>query len=425
MDHVAHLSMAYLLSALLLVHVRCSLSILLVLLHEGRRRRRMLLERSFAATALTLHLAPRTWRYRECWMRVRSKEWWERVVLKEFTDDEWREHFRMRRASFDKLCVLMTRTLSPRDVTVRAPIPLQMRVAIALYKLSTCAEYRLIAARFGVHKSTVKKFVYSFCKGVVACVIRGLIRAPDAEEARGIARRFEQKFGIPQVVGCIDGTHVPVLPPRDGYKDFMNRGGWPSYVLQAVVDDAYRFWNINCKMPGCAHDSNVLRQSVLFEQAQLLPKEPREISGVSVNLFILGNPAYPLTDWLIKGYTDSTHMTPQQESFNFYVNSARTTTATAFSRLKSRWKVLIKRSDFHYTFTPNVIATCCALHNFCENEKEALNPAWTEEAAALERGFPQPAVRSYNGSDSPDGQRVRVALTDYLQANLPLRQSAF
>ncbi len=31
------------------------------------------------------------------------------------------------------------------------------------------------------------------------------------------------------------------------------------------------------------------------------------------------------------------------------------------------------RSDFHYTLTPNVIATCRALHNFCEEEKENVN----------------------------------------------------
>ncbi|XP_029960894.1 protein ALP1-like [Salarias fasciatus] len=425
MDNVANLSIAYFLSALLFVQMRCTLSVLLILLREGRRHRRMLMECSSAATAVMLHFAPRTSRYRECWMRVRSKDWWERVVLKEFTDAEWREHFRMSRRSFDKLCGLMEQTLSPQDVTVRAPIPLQMRVAIALFKLSNCAEYRVIANQFGVHKSTVKKFVYSFCKGMVSSVIHSLIQAPAAEEARAIARRFEQKFSIPQIVGCIDSTHIPVLPPRDGYKDFMNRNGWPSYVLQAVVDDTYRFWNINCKMPGCAHDASVLRQSVLFDQAQLLPKEPRELSGVSVNLFILGNQAYPLLDWLMKSYADSPHVTPQQESFNDCLRSARTTMEIAFSRLKSRWKVLIKKSDFHYTFTPSVIATCCALHNFCENEKEMVSPSWTEEAAALEHGLPQPGVRSYSGSDSSDGQKIRLALTDYLQANAPLRKSVF
>ncbi|KAK0146637.1 Protein ALP1-like [Merluccius polli] len=295
----------------------------------------------------------------------------------------------------------MEGVLKPEDVTVRAPVPLEMRVAIVLYKLASCAEYRVVANQFGVHKSTVKKFVYMFCKGMVSSVIHNFIKVPTAEEAIGIARRFEQKFSIPQII---------VLLPSDGYKDFANRKGWPSYVLQAVVDDMYRLWNINCMMPGCAHNANVLRQSTLFSQAHFLPKEPREI-----NHFLLGDPAYPLMDWLIKGYTHSPNITPEQE----------TTVEIAFGRLKSHWSVLLKRSDFHFTFTPHIITTCCALHNFCEDEKESVNPTWTEEAARLALDMPQPGVRAFNTSDNTTGQRIRTTLTDYLSANFPLRQRYF
>ncbi|XP_061586881.1 uncharacterized protein LOC133451756 [Cololabis saira] len=357
-------------------------------------------------------------------MRVRSKDWWERVVLKEFSDEEWKENFRMSRRTFDKLCGLMSCVLKPEDVTVRAPVPLQMRVAIVLYKLASCSEYRVVANQFGVSKSTVKKFVYIFCKGMVSSVLQKIIVVPTAEEASAIARRFEQKFHIPQIIGCIDGTHIPVLPPSEGYKDFVNRKGWPSYVLQAVVDDTYRFWNISCKLPGSAHDANVLRHSALFSHADQLPKGLREINGVAINHFLLGDPAYPLMEWLIKGYTHSPRITPEQESFNVYLSSARTTVEIAFGRLKSRWRVLLKRSDFHFTFTPHVIATCCALHNLCEDEKDSVNPTWTDEAAALAADLPQPGARAHN-TDTAGGQNIREVLTDYLSTNFPLRRPLF
>ena len=127
-------------------------------------------------------------------------------------------------------------------------------------------------------------------------------------------------------------------------------------------------------------------------------------------------------DWLIKGYAHSPNITPEQESFNAYLSSARTTAETAFERLKSRWRVLLKRSDCHFTFTPHVVGACCALHNFCENEKESVNPIWTEEAAALALDLPQPGLRAFNTSDNANGQRIRAALTDYLSANFPLRR---
>ncbi|XP_060786282.1 putative nuclease HARBI1 [Neoarius graeffei] len=400
----------------------------IMIVEEGRRHRQMILDAAYQTTDAFIQLnrqvlLPHV--SRSCWMRVRSKDWWERVVLKEFTDSEWKENFRMSRSSFNRLCTLMQDVMRPNDLTVRAPIPLQMRVAIVLYKLASCAEYRLIANQFGVHKSTVKKFVYAFCKGMVATIIHQLIKVPTAEEASAIARRFEEKFLIPQIIGCIDGTHIPLLPPSDGYKDFVNRKGWPSYVLQAVVDDMYRFWNINCQMPGCAHDANVLRQSALFTAAHQLPKEPRDINGTSINLFLLADPAYPFMTWLMKGYTHSPRLTAEQESFNVYLSSARTTVEIAFGRLKSRWRVLMKRSDFHFTFTPHVIATCCALHNFCELQKETVNPVWIDEADRLGHQLPQPIARAHNAPEDSSAQAVRHALTDYMAANFPLRRPLF
>jgi len=41
-------------------------------------------------------------------------------------------------------------------------------------------------------------------------------------------------------MGAIDGTHIPVTAPSEGKKDYTNRKGWDSMVLQAVVDDNLR-----------------------------------------------------------------------------------------------------------------------------------------------------------------------------------------
>src|SRR4029434_2694863 len=151
-------------------------------------------------------------------------------------------------------------------------------------------------------------------------------------------------------------------------------------------------------------------------------QEPREIDGVSIGHFLLGDPAYPLIDWIMEGYTHSPNITPEQESFNVYLSSARTTVEIAFGRLKLRWRVLMKRSDFHFSFTPKVIATCCALHNFCENEKEVVNHNWSAEATTLAAVLPQPAVHANSHADDTNGQTIRDALTEYMSENFPLRR---
>ena len=211
------------------------------LIMERRRRRRRIMENLIQTNNMLLHFATVPQRsQRTVWMKSRNRVFWERDVLTLFDDEDWKANFRMTRKSFNKLCGIMEGVMKPEKVTVRAPIPLEMRVAIVLYKLASCAEYRVVANQFGVHRSTVKKMVYQFCNGMVTSALGHFIKVPTTEEAIGIATRFEQKFNIPQIIGCIDGTHIPVLPPSDGYKDFVNRKGWPSYVLQGVVDDMYR-----------------------------------------------------------------------------------------------------------------------------------------------------------------------------------------
>lgn len=126
----------------------------------------------------------------------------------------------------------------------------------------------------------------------------------------------------------------------------------------------------------------------------------------------------------MKGYPHTAAITPQEESFNFYLSAARTSVEIAFGRLKARWRVLLKRSDFHYTFTPFVAVTCCALHNFCEREQEILNSTWMDEATSLESNTPQPASRPHPPSRTTDAA-VRRTLTEYLARNFQLRtQSA-
>lgn len=64
----------------------------------------------------------------------------------------------MSRHNFCHLVAAVAPFMSPCENYVRTPVPLDKRVAMALYKLASCGEYRIVANQFGVHKSTVKKF---------------------------------------------------------------------------------------------------------------------------------------------------------------------------------------------------------------------------------------------------------------------------
>lgn len=180
---------------------------------------------------------------RSIWMKPRSNHFWNEIVLCTYTDSDWLESFRMCQETLNELCFLLQPALEPKPLLLksREPVSVQKQVAVALYKLGSCAEYRVVGNVFGIHKSTVKKCLYRVVNAINNLMMKDFLKMPDIFEASEIVMNFERISHIPQIIGCIDGSHIPILAPSEGYRDFVNRKGWPSYVLQAVVDDKCRY----------------------------------------------------------------------------------------------------------------------------------------------------------------------------------------
>ncbi|XP_031327606.1 protein ALP1-like [Photinus pyralis] len=332
----------------------------------------------------------------------------------------------MSKSSFLWLCDQLRNRLLPCEnyVKTREPVSVEKQVAITLYFLGSCAEYRVVANAFGVHKSTVWKCVHRVVNTINSVLMDSCVNMPNSVECDDISFQYEKTTHIPNLIGAIDGTHIPILPPADGYRDFVNRKGWPSMILQAVVDHSYRFRNINCKSPGSSHDAAVFQQSVLFkQQEQLIPKKCIDINGVNVPFMIMGDPAYPLLPWLLKGYTKSARLTPEEESFNVYLNAGRVSVEIAFGRLKARWRCLLKRLDIHYSFVPQIVSACCILHNIVESRKEAYVVQWEKAVMEAEVIFPQPRINTSREREHFSGHTIRDTIKNYLASNFPLRKT--
>ncbi|XP_071581132.1 uncharacterized protein, partial [Temnothorax nylanderi] len=247
------------------------------------------------------------------------------------------------------------------------------------------------------------------------------LRMPNEVEASEIASRFERISHIPQIIGCIDGSHIPILAPSEGYRDYVNRKGWPSFNLQAVVDDKCRFIDICIRHPGNTYDAAVFKDSNLYRNVKnIIPQNTRNINGLEVPYFIVGDPAYPLLPWVMKGYPGT--VTAEQESFNVYLNSARVAIEMAFGRLKGRWRILLKRIDVNYLFVPNITSACCILQNWLETKNEAFIQQWLNDVAEAQIIYQQPMDMGNRERDDITGSRIRQHLTDYLSTHYPLRK---
>jgi len=184
---------------------------------------------------------------RRIWMKHRSYHFWNHIVLNTYDEAQWLEYFRMRKETFDILCNILKSKLEVKVLLLksREPLSVEKQVAVALYKLASCAEYRVVGNIFGIHKSTVKKCLYKVVNAINNVMMKNYLYMPNEFEAVEIANNFEKICHIPQIIGCIDGSHIPILAPVDGYRDYVNRKGWPSYNLQAVVDDKCRYITSN------------------------------------------------------------------------------------------------------------------------------------------------------------------------------------
>uniref|UniRef100_A0A672HPZ2 DDE Tnp4 domain-containing protein n=1 Tax=Salarias fasciatus TaxID=181472 RepID=A0A672HPZ2_SALFA len=348
------------------------------------------------------------------WSHIRTAQWWDEIVPS-FSTEQWMQNFRLSEDTFNSLCHKMRPFMERQDTAFRLCVPLRKRLAIALWKLATGSEYRCIEHLFGVSKSVVCQCVQEFCGTAEKVLVPELVCVLDEDKFGELAVNFESRWGLPHCVGAIDSCHIPIIAPRDFQFDYLNSEGWHSIILQAVVDGKGQFWNVYAGQPGSMHDAKVLRLSPLWEQASqgtLFPDHTREIGGVSVGHYILGDSACPLQRWLLKPFHDTGRLTEEQHTFNNKLSHARVVVENAFRRLKGRWRCLSKRNHCDIRLVKSMVLTCCALHNLCETHGAVYEAAWDAPGAAA----PEPT-----GGVLPDaeeaGNEVRDGLMRHLMNN--------
>lgn len=239
-----------------------------------------------------------------------------------------------------------------------------------------------------------------------------LIKMPTRDTLQEQINFCEERWGFPQFGGAIDGSHIPILRPGEYHTDYFNRKGWYSIILQALVDCHYCFTDIYVGWPGRVHDARVFKNSPLLEKAQrgtLFPNMNRVINGRDIPVLVLGDPAYPLMNWLMKPFPDNGQLRPEKSNFNYRLSRARMVVENAFGRLKGRWRILLKRIDCDLQIVPQLISACCVLHNLCERSGDVFNPEWLEEQEEDE----QPVADEINVNFG-DGKDIRDALVAYL-----------
>ncbi|GAA6105403.1 protein ANTAGONIST OF LIKE HETEROCHROMATIN PROTEIN 1 isoform X1 [Tachysurus ichikawai] len=348
------------------------------------------------------------------WVHQRANDWWT-VVVPNFTDDQWSQNFRMSEDTFLYLCYRLRTAMEKRDTNFRLCVPIKKRVAIALWKLTTNSELRLVSHLFGVGVTTVWRCVREFCSAVNEVLLPELIPFPNDDKLMEMAMNFEQRYGLPQCVGVIAGSHIPNVP-TEYHAEYFNHMGWHSIILQGVVDGNGLFWHVFAGSPGSMHEATVLHVSGLWDLIGqgLFPNNSKNIAGHDVGYYLLGNAAFPLQSWLMKPFSVMGQLTAEQVAYNQKIYRAICVAENSFVRLKGRWRCLQKHNDSHIDLIKTMVLTCCVLHNLCETHGEQYSEEWDPPAAGDQIVMP----RSPEGDAEGAAVGVRDALVLYLNRQL-------
>ena len=304
------------------------------------------------------------------WVHPRPQFWFEQMLVNQYEDHLWQEHFRMTRQTFEYICCLVAPDLVRQDTNMRKSIPVRKRVAIALWRLATGETYRSTGLTFGQGRSTALTMRDQFCAALLPRA-NEFIKFPRTEaETRRAMEGFAVLSDFPQIVGAIDGSHIPIKRPVEHPNNYYNRKSFHSLVLQGIADADGRFIHVSTGYAGSIHDARVLRLSSLprkVDDGEILQSPVRRIGRQNVKPLLVGDPAYKLTTWCMKPYPETATITQSQIDFNKSLSSARVVIEQAFGLLKGRWRCLLTKLDESVDKVLEIITVCCVLHNICSS----------------------------------------------------------
>ena len=255
-----------------------------------------------------------------------------------YDDFDLYSRFRFPRAEIETITDLLAADLQ-HDSDRNGALSPSLQVCLALRYFATGSFQNLVGDSIQVHKSTVcraiRKVALSLCKR-----LNEYVKFPTQPEPQNTTRqKLHQIAGFPDILGCVDGTHIRIKGPKENENDFVNRKGYHSINTQIVCDADLIITNSVIKWPGAKHDSFILKQSSLW----------RDFEAGRYPGRLLGDSGYPLRKWLMTPYLNPASVSEQR------YNSAHIKTRNVVERcigvLKNRWACLHRGIQLYFILT--------------------------------------------------------------------------
>ncbi|KAJ8955932.1 hypothetical protein NQ314_006781 [Rhamnusium bicolor] len=158
------------------------------------------------------------------------------------------------------------------------------------------------------------------------------------------------------IIGCIDGSHIKIVAPKNNRNSYVNRKNFHSVLLQGVCDHKMLFTDVYTGEVGSLHDYTLYRRSELYLAIQT--QQIRFFDGTH----LVGDLAYKLHTNLMVGFKDNGHLTLRQKNFNVILSKIRVKIENAFALLKGRFRRLKFLETIRLELAALLIISACILH---------------------------------------------------------------
>ncbi|OAY76845.1 putative nuclease HARBI1 [Ananas comosus] len=281
-------------------------------------------------------------------------------------------HFRMSVTTFIALRdTLVERGLinSTRNITA------DEQLGIFLYGIGHGVANRILAETFQHSGETISRHFNNVLRGIVR-LKDDYIMLPLSNAAVYPRIRNNPNFHpFKNVIGAVDGTHIPVVVERSKQAPFRCRKGFTSQNMMAAVSFNLNFLFVCTGWEGSAADMRVLRWACETGKYYLVD------SGYANTEKFLA--PYRGERYHISQFNASTrarvHRNPR-DLYNHRHAQLRNVVERIFGILKKRFKILNVATPFSYKVQCLIAIACCIIHNFIRRH-QANDNIFSDEGA--------------------------------------------
>nr|XP_037288706.1 putative nuclease HARBI1 [Rhipicephalus microplus] len=289
-----------------------------------------------------------------------------RLALDDVPDQHLR-YYRFPREHIRALCT----TLEPRlqRPTARSrTLPVDVQVLLALRFYASGSFQSMVGDTVGVSQSSASRIVAQVTDALCSLAAEHIRFPTTMRAANAMAIAFSQIAGFPKVLGCIDGTHVQIKPPKRQEHLHRNRKGLYTINIQAICNAEGVITQLTSKWPGRC-----------FQRRE------------SPDGWLLGDSGYALEPWLLTPVRSP--VGPAEEQYNSAHTRTRQVIERTFGVLKGRFRCLHQSGgalQYNPLMCTKIVVACTMLHNMCV--RHGIDFSFTDDDPFLDEGGDDPEL---------------------------------